>query len=243
MSTQKEYWGNILMTLTLAYIFHDKFSGEHKIVVMADSRESKVNRGGEMLDHRDDAEKIIPFDRRLVIGKSGLTSFNIGDKPFYTNEIVEHFFNQNQNRLHNVMGKEILGGLVQTWNETLTAEKKKALGIIESNFALLLCKWEEDTPGRVIPKIHSYNSIIETIDTMSGGGGTAIGEIEAQHIIAPYFDFEKISEMSFDESIKHFKKGYAEVMDKVDTVGGHVSVYTLGPNRFQSRWHSRKIRN
>ena len=47
--------------------------------------------------------------------------------------------------------------------------------------------------------------------------------------------------MTFPETIEHYKKGFLEVIDKVDTVGGFIHVYVLESDCFKSHWLDHKF--
>lgn len=215
------------MTMLIAYTWQDK------IVMMADSRSSAKDSEGKMVDFYDEATKIFPFSKRLVIGHSGLRRISIGGGQYVDlMKIIEHYLNVNQHTLPNISGEEALTGLIEMWNGTLREKFGREPNSLDSMYSLLLCKWEEVAPGRVSPTVYSYQSQFGDIQTSKGA---VAGDEEVYPIITPYFE-TSIENMTFTETIEHYKKGFLEVIDKVDTVGGFIHVYVLESDCFKSHW-------
>lgn len=212
------------MTMVLSYVWHDK------IVMMADSRLSKYD---EALNFKyfDDRVKI-HLGEGIVIGNSGLSKAVIrnGDKGkvLEVEKLVKHFFNQNKDRLAHLSGEVIVEGLVDTWNETL--EKSLGVKFKDHSVCFMLARWE-----------NGYNSMIYTCESTSRqthetSFGGAIGDESVQPIVAPYFEEDLIKSMTFEDTIEHFKRAYTEVISKVETVGGKISIYVLDRDPNQSKW-------
>ncbi len=212
------------MTMVLSYVWHDK------IVMMADSRLSRYNAAGNF-EYFDDRVKIHRGDG-LVIGTSGLGKAVIrnGDegKVLEVEKLVTHFFNQNNSGLAHLSGKVIVEGLVDTWNRTL----KQSLGVRlkDHPVCFMLARWENG----LNPMIYTCESTSKQTSATSFGG--VIGDEQVQPIVAPYFVEDLIISMTFEDTIEHFKQAYAEVISKVETVGGKINVYVLDRDPQQSKW-------
>jgi hypothetical protein len=212
------------MTMVLSYVWQDK------IVIMADSRMSRYDKEGNF-EHFDDRVKIHPSEQ-VVIGNSGLAKAVIreGDKGkiLEVEKMITYFFNVNKGRLSNQPGKVIIEGLVDVWNGTL----KQSLGVKPEDHpaCFMLARWENGSK----PMIYSCESTDRQTNWTSFGG--VIGDDPIKPIIAPYFNDNLISGMTFEETIHHFKRAYEEVCSKVETVGGKVKIYVLDQDPTQSKW-------
>ncbi|PLT30507.1 hypothetical protein [Peribacillus deserti] len=215
------------MTMLIAYTWNDK------IVMMADSRSSAKDSEGKMVDFNDKATKIFPFNKRMVIGHSGLRKISVGGGQYVDlMQIIEHYLKIHQQILPTISGEEALKGLIKMWNGILSEKFGRQPTSVDAMYTLLLCKWEEVEPGRVLPKVYSYQSQFGDIHTSKGA---VAGDEEVYPIIIPYFE-SNIENMTFTASVEHFKKGFLEVIDKVDTVGGFIHVYVLESDSFKSHW-------
>lgn len=216
------------MTMVIAYVWKDK------IVMMADSRISRQNDKGEVIEYSDDSIKIVPLNRRGVIGHSGTRKLPTKEGYFDLIKITQHFVSDNQHISRSCTAKEAIEGLAFLWNDTL---KDFGYQTGDLDFCLLLGKWEERS-GRMYPMLYNYSSQNDECTFFTKG---CIGDPEIHPIIEPYFN-KDINDMEFEETIYHFKKGFSEVIDNnVETVGGFIHVYVLEANEIGSHWRDRRF--
>ncbi|MDA1811847.1 hypothetical protein H0911_06905 [Bacillus sp. HSTU-bmb18] len=216
------------MTMVIAYVWKDK------IVMMADSRISKQNDVGEVVEHSDDSIKIIPLNRRGIIGHSGARKLPTKEGYFDLIRITQHFVSDNQNIAHSCTAEETLERLVSVWKDTLGNSGCQSDDV---DFCLLLGKWEERS-GYMYPMLYSYSSQNNRL-TPNGTKG-CIGDPEIIAIIEPYFN-KDLDGMSFEETINYFKQGFSEVISSVETVGGFIHVYVLAAREIESHWRDYKF--
>ncbi|MDA1528497.1 hypothetical protein [Bacillus cereus group sp. TH260-2LC] len=218
------------MTMVIAYVWKDK------IVMMADSRISRQNNKGEVMEYRDDSIKIVPLNRRSVIGHSGTRKLPAKEGYFDLLQITQKFVDDNQHISRSCTAREAIEELAILWNETLKNFEDQ---IGDVNFCLLLGKWEERS-GRMYPMLYNYSSQNDKYKSFTKG---CIGDPEIHPIMAPYFN-KDLDGMDFEETINHFKKGFSEVIDSnVETVGGFIHVYVLDANEIGSRWRDHRFFN
>lgn len=221
------------MTMVVAYTWQDK------IIMMADSRESRKDNEGKIVEFNDDQIKLISVNKKVVIGHAGIRKVYLGeDRYFDLNEITRYFVKVNEQRILSLPGEESLKELVKMWNGTLSKKLGRDPYSLNSSFCFLLAKWEQNEEGFLVPHINTYQSLFNEFH--SGAKKAAVGDDEVYPIIAPYFDINT-DNCTFDEALEHYKKGYAEVIEKVDSVGGPIDVYVLEANPSGSYWHNRKI--
>ena len=113
-------------------------------------------------------------------------------------------------------------GLGDSW---LNSFKNLGIEAKEHLFCFLLCKWEEDQPGLMFPKIYSYDSKTEEISFSNKT--SVIGDTPALNIIKPYLLNKDINNMEFDKLVDYLEKGLNDVAMNVNTVGGPIDVYVL----------------
>ncbi|WP_131724769.1 hypothetical protein [Paenibacillus solani] len=217
------------MTMVIAHVW------QNKIIIMADSRSSARDKDGKMLEFDDKANKIIEIQNKLFIGHAGLRKIPIGEH-FDLNEITMHFIKMNQNKLFDYSGELIFRGLVETWNRTLSEKLGRNPFDLNNRFCLLMGIFENDN-GKLIPKIHSYQSHFNEFQW--GGTKAVIGDDPVYEIILPYYETDN-ADWTFDEIIDFYRKGFSEVMNKVETVGGPIDIFVLDEVPEKSYWLDRK---
>ncbi|MGG4467215.1 hypothetical protein ABER68_04150 [Paenibacillus alvei] len=219
------------MTMILAYIWNDK------IVTMADSRASKRDHDGKMIYKEDNSIKIKPISKRFVVAHSGLYKVHRGNEQ-YANlyDITDLFIERNQNNLSTCNGIDLFEGLVDSWNQSLERLGKDPYSI-NNRFSFFFSEWE-NVDGLLFPRIHAYQSHKGEFNVATESA--VAGDEEIYPLIKPYLKV-RVEEMTLEESIEYFKKGYEEVCSKVDTVGGFIHVHILDANPLKSYWFSRKI--
>ncbi|WP_400195094.1 hypothetical protein [Lysinibacillus telephonicus] len=223
------------MTMIIAYTWQDR------IIMMADSRSSAKNDEGKMTDYSDEVYKIIPVSNRLAIGHSGLRKAYLGEGHFFDlNKITEHFLERNQQIITMVTGKQLLTGLVEMWNRTLKEKMGRNPFSLANRFSFLLAKFETTEGGVLKPEIHAYQSHFQKFNW--GGNKAIIGDDEVYPIIKPYYE-TNTDNWTFEETIDFYKKGFAEVMEKVETVGGAIDIYVLDADPMKSFWLEHKPTN
>ncbi|MCQ6520780.1 MULTISPECIES: hypothetical protein [Bacillus] len=218
------------MTMVIAYVWKDK------IVMMADSRISRQNNKGEVIEYSDDSIKIVPLNRRGVIGHSGTRKLPTKEGYFDLIQITHKFVGDNQHISRSCTAKEAIEELGTLWNDTLKGFGDQTGDV---NFCLLLGKWEERL-GRMYPMLYSYSSPNDKYTFFTKG---CIGDSEINPIMEQYFN-KDLDGMDFEETINHFKKGFSEVINNnVETVGGFIHVYVLEANEIGSRWRDHRFFN
>lgn len=203
------------MTLGLAYRWHDK------ILMMFDSRETHVQSG----EYRDTTLKIIPYEKQFVLGHSGASE--IVNTGFTAKRLINHFINQNQTNdlISKLSGDTILKYIIKTWNSTL---EKHGYSLQKYAAAFILCEWKDNLPaiyiGNTVGKCLSYDQV-----------GGAIGDKPATSILNKYIS-PQLNEMTFEETINHFKSAFEEISNEVKTVGGPSNIYVLGKDPSETGW-------
>ncbi len=222
------------MTMVVAYTWQDK------IIMMADSRESMKDNENKIIEFNDDQIKLIPVKKKVVIGHAGLLKVDQGQGQYFElNKITQHFAEVHEQLILSRPGKESLEALVRMWNEVLSQKLGRDPYSLANRFCFLLAKWEQDEEGSLVPKINTYQSHFN--EFQYGGKKAAVGDDEVYPIIAPYLDTDT-DDWTFDEALDYYKKGFVEVMEKVDSVGGPIDVYVLEVNSIGSHWYNRKIK-
>lgn len=220
------------MTMVIAYAWKDK------IIMMADSRSSARDENGKMLEYDDEGDKIFPVQNKFSLGHAGLRKASIGGGNFFDlRNITEHFFNVNQHILFKATAEHLLKGLVEMWNRTLSEKLKRDPFSLDNRFCFLLGNFEENEIGELEPTIHSYQSHFNEFQW--GGTKAVIGDDAVYPIIMPYYQ-ANTDDWTFDETLNHYQKGFAEVMEQVETVGGPINIYVLNANPDNSYWLVRK---
>ncbi|MFS0558583.1 hypothetical protein [Brevibacillus sp. 179-C9.3 HS] len=222
------------MTMVIAYTWQDK------IIMMADSRESRKDSEGKIVEFNDDQTKLIPVNKKVVIGNAGLRKVYLGQGQYYDlNNITQYFVEKNEQLILMRPGKESLKALVDMWNKTLSENLGRDPYIPANSYCFLLAKWEHNEEGFLVPHINTYQSHFN--EFQYGGKYAVVGDDAVYRIIEPFFD-TNTDDWTFEEVLDHYKKGYVEVMKKVDSVGGPIDVYVLEANSYGSHWYNRKIK-
>ncbi|MBT2729210.1 hypothetical protein J7E63_20140 [Bacillus sp. ISL-75] len=223
------------MTMVVAYTWQDK------IIMMADSRSSTRDDQGKMIDYTDEEDKIIPVENKIVIGHAGLGKVYIGaGNHFDLNKITERFLELNQQIISKATGEQLLLGLVKMWNRTLSESMGRNPFSVDNRFCFLLAKFEPNGNGELKPKIHTYQSHFQKFNW--GGKKAVVGDEEVYPIIKSYFDTET-DDWTFNEALDFYQKGFTEVIDQVDTVGGVIDIYVLDKNPEHSHWLKHEPKN
>jgi hypothetical protein len=223
------------MTMVVAYAWQDK------IIIMADSRSSARDDNGKMLEYNDQGYKIITVQNKFAIGHAGLREISIGGgNHFELNNITEHFLDVNRHFLSKATGEQFLKGLVEMWNRTLSEKMQRDPFSLDNRFCFLMANFVENENGELNPKIHSYQSHFQEFQW--GGNKAVIGDDAVYPIITPYFQ-TNTDDWTFDKVLDFYLKGFLEVMDQVETVGGPIDIYVLDANPDNSYWLERKPRN
>lgn len=220
------------MTMIVAYTW------KNKIVMMADSRKSTRNEEGKMLEYSDKENKIIPVQNKLVIGHSGLKEVDLGCGQYFDlHQITEHFIKVNRHVISKATGQQLLTGLVEMWNRTLHEKLNRNPFSIENRFCLVIAKFEENEFGDIFPTIHTYQSHL--IDYNWDGNKVVVGDDDVYPIMMPYYK-TKTDMWTFEDTLSFYKKGYKEVIDTIETVGGPIDIYVLEKNPDYSYWLEHK---
>lgn len=224
------------MTMVVAYTWHDK------IIMMADSRASARDDEGKMVDFTDEENKIFPVQKKIVIGHSGLRKIpKVDGTLFDLHKITEYFLEVNQNKISKLTGRQLLLGLVETWNGTFIESLGRDPFHLNNRFCFLLGTFEEDENHELKPKIQAYQSHLETKFNWNGTKAV-IGDEGVYPIMQSYYD-TNTDAWKFDEALEFYLKGFTEVMDKVETVGGPIDIYVLDLNPNQSYWLQHKTKD
>ncbi|MDL4840349.1 hypothetical protein [Aquibacillus rhizosphaerae] len=219
------------MTMVLAYTW------KNKAVVRADSREHAHNDKGEIVSYNDDQEKIIPAQNHLVFAHAGLRKVHLGESRYFDNsQITEYFIEQNQSVLSNFTSEQLLNELVTMWNRTLREKLGRDPFSVHNRFSILFARFENDN-GVSKPKIHTYQSHFQ--EFQYGGRKAIVGDDECYPIIMPYFQMDT-DDWTFDETLEFYLRGFAEVTEKVETIGGEIDIFVLDENPECSHWFKRK---
>ncbi|MDY8161890.1 hypothetical protein [Bacillus thuringiensis] len=220
------------MTMVLAYTWQDK------AIIMADSRESAKNDVGAMVEYNDEQEKILPVQNYMAFAHAGLRRIpDATGNYFDLNQITEYFILQNQAILTKATTKQILEGLVTMWNGTLSEQIGRNPFSLQNRFSLLLARFET-IDGEQKPRFSTYQSNYQDFQYL--GKKAVIGDDECYPIIMPYFEMDTDT-MTFDDALNFYLKGYAEVIEKVETIGGPIDIYVLDENPERSYWLRRKV--
>ncbi|MFY0544156.1 hypothetical protein [Brevibacillus sp. H7] len=223
------------MTMIVAYTWQDK------IIMIADSRSSAKNDEGKMVDYSDEGDKIIPVQNKIAIGHAGLRKAYQGEGRYFDlNKITEYFLEVNRPNISKATGKQLLTGLVEMWNRTLSEKLGRNPFSLDNRFSFLLANFEENEGGELKPKIHAYESHFNEFNW--GGRKAVIGDDEVYPIIMPYYE-TNTDDWTFQDALDYYQKGFAEVMDKVETVGGPIDIYVLETNPAHSHWLKHKTNN
>lgn len=222
------------MTMILAYTWKDK------AIIMADSRESAKDDKGNMVDYNDKQEKILPVQNQLVFAHAGLRRIPYVQGGYFDlNNITEHFIDQNQDKLTNSSTKELLRGLVTTWNGTFIESFRRDPFSPRNRFSFLLARFET-IDGKLMPKFNTYQSYFQGHPEYQFCGKKAvIGDDECYPIITPYVE-KDTDQMTFEEALDFYLEGFGKVMEKVETIGGPIDIYVLEQDSEESYWLRRK---
>ncbi|KAB2329438.1 hypothetical protein [Bacillus mesophilum] len=223
------------MTLIVAYTWQDK------IIIMADSRSSARNDEGKMIDYSDEEYKIIPVQNKIAIGHAGLQKAYLGEGQYFNlNKITEYFIEVNQQIITEATGEQLLTGLVEMWNRTLSEKLKRNPFTLDNRFSLLLAKFEVIEGGELKPQIHAYQSHFQEFNWR--GSKAIIGDDAVYPIMMSYYE-TNTDDWTFKKTLDFYLKGFEEVMEQVETVGGPIDVYVLDAIHNNSYWQKHKPNN
>lgn len=217
------------------------YTWQDKIVVMADSRSSTRNNEGKMMDYSDESYKIIPIQNKIAIGHAGLEKAYLGEGHYFElKKITEHFIEVNQHIITEATGEQLLKGLVEMWNRTLSEKMGRNPFSLDNRFSLLLTKFEEIESGELKPQIHAYQSHFKEFNWR--GNKAIIGDDPVYPIMMSYYN-TNTDDWTFEEALDFYQKGFEEVMEQVETVGGPIDIYVLDENHNNSYWQKHKPNN
>lgn len=220
------------MTMIIAYAWQDK------VVMMADSRSSRTNKNGNVIEFEDDNEKIITVQNRFSIGQAGLRKAYLGNGEYLEmDDVTNYFLNINESTLSKLNGKQLLEGIVMTWNRTLSEKLRRNPFSLENRYSFAWGSFIENETGELEPKIHTYQSHFN--EFQFNGRKTVIGDDAVYAFIMPYYE-EDTDNWTLEETVEFYKKGFVEVMNQVQTVGGPIDIFVLDRNPEKSYWLERK---
>ncbi|MCE5173286.1 hypothetical protein LQV63_28945 [Paenibacillus profundus] len=90
------------------------------------------------------------------------------------------------------------------------------------------------------PKIHAYQSHFQEFNW--GGSKAIIGDDKVYPIMMSYYK-TNTDDLTFEEALDFYQKGFVEVMEQVETVGGPIDIYVLDANPNNSYWQEHKPDN
>ena len=231
------------MTMIVTYTWRNK------IIMMADSRSSARNDEGKIVVIGDDSSKIIPVQNKIAIAHAGLSQVNLGEGRYFNlNQITEHFLEVNQHILLKATSEQLLTGLVEMWNGTLSDTIGRNPFDVDNRFSFLFARFEENESGELRPQIHAYQSHVQEFNRIHlqnfnwRGNKAIIGDDEVKPIMIPYYE-TNTDNWTFEETLDFYKKGFAEVMEQVESVGGPIDIYVLDANPNNSHWQEHKLNN
>ncbi|CAM4025475.1 hypothetical protein L1N85_17070 [Paenibacillus alkaliterrae] len=220
------------MTMVIAYAWQDK------VVMMADSRSSRTDKNGNVIEFEDENEKIMPVRNRFSIGHAGLRKAYLGNGEYLEmGDVTNHCLKINESTLSKLNSKQLLEGIVTTWNRTLSEKLHRNPFSLENRYCFALGSFVENETGELEPKIHTYQSHFN--EFQFGGRKAVIGDDAVYAIIKPYYE-EDTDNWTLEETIEFYKKGFVEVMNQVETVGGPIDIFVLDTNPEKSYWLGRK---
>ncbi|MEW4275373.1 hypothetical protein [Priestia megaterium] len=221
------------MTMVTAYTWQDR------VIIMADSREHTRNNEGRMVEYNDEQEKITPVKNLLAFAEAGLRKVYRGEGCYFDmNQVTDYFIEQNEAILSKATGKQLLEGLVTMWNLTMSEKLGRNPFSINNRFSLLLAGFEVEN-GERKPRIHTYQSHFQKFQY--NGNKAVIGDDGCYPIMMPYFQRDT-GDMTFDQTLEFYLRGYAEVMKQVETIGGPIDIYVLEGDPKCSYWIRRKVK-
>lgn len=186
------------MTMVIAYAWQDK------VVMMADSRSSRTDENGNMIEFEDDNEKIIPVQNWFSIGHAGLRKAYLGNGAYLEmDEVTNHFLKMNESTLSKQNGEQLLEGIVRTWNRTLSEKLQRNPLSLENRYCFALGSFVENKSGELEPKIHTYQSHFN--EFQFGGRKAVIGDDAVYPIIMPYYE-EDTDNWTLKETVDFYKK-------------------------------------